>query len=79
MGPFHTSAPSTARPSGGDGRTRRDVRHINSTIRLRYLWDINEPKADRFDGWIVRPNSTSNAPATSVTLWTVCIDKPAAS
>ncbi|WP_281280958.1 hypothetical protein [Nocardioides guangzhouensis] len=37
-------------------------------------WSTNKPKADRHDGWIVRLNSTSDAPSTDVTVWTICVD-----
>ena len=40
----------------------------------RMDWDTNKPKADRHDGWIVRLNSTSGAPSTDVTVWTICVD-----
>ncbi len=44
----------------------------------RMDWETFKPKANRMDGWIIRLNSTSNAPATSVTAWAVCIDDTAA-
>jgi hypothetical protein len=40
----------------------------------RMDWGTFTTKPDRYDGWIVRLNSTENAPSTDVTVWAICVD-----